>query len=181
MVIVKPQDYKIGFSDQFFFDTNIWILLFGTVADVETKEQKVYSKFLEDLLTKDKPIFITSGVISEFSNVLLRRDYNQWAPKSGFPNPKFKDNYVGSSEYKNSVQSINSLVKNILSLPNVVKIPDDFNAIDTENVLNAFFIVDYNDSYIAELSLMKNFKIVTNDKDFQKLAINMTIITTQLL
>lgn len=181
MVIVKPQDYKIGFSDQFFFDTNIWILLFGTVADVETKEQKVYSKFLEDLLTKDKPIFITSGVISEFSNVLLRRDYNQWAPKSGFPNPKFKDNYVGSSEYKNSVQSINSLVKNILSLPNVVKIPDDFNAIDTENVLNTFFIVDYNDSYIAELSLMKNFKIVTNDKDFQKLAINMTIITTQLL
>ncbi len=181
MVIVKPQDYKIGFTDQFFFDTNIWILLFGTVAYVETKEQKAYSNFLENLLIKDSPIFITSGVISEFSNVLLRRDFNLWAPKSGLASPKFKSDYVGSNEYKSSVKSINLLIKNILSLPNIVKLPDDFNSIEIDSVLSSFLIIDYNDSYINQLSLIKGFKIVTNDKDFQKLNSNITIITTQIL
>lgn len=38
MATINPKELKIGFSDQFFFDTNIWLLLFGTVADFESKD-----------------------------------------------------------------------------------------------------------------------------------------------
>ena len=39
---IKVEEIKIGFSDQFLFDTNIWLLLFGTVADFESKDQRAY-------------------------------------------------------------------------------------------------------------------------------------------
>lgn len=50
MATINIKDFKIGFSDQFFFDTNVWLLLFGSVADFEKKDQMVYSQLLEDLI-----------------------------------------------------------------------------------------------------------------------------------
>lgn len=180
MVIVNPEDYNLVYTDQFFFDTNVWILLFATIADYQTKDQKMYSKFLENLIRKDLPIFITSNILSEFSNVLLRRDFNQWKPKSGLIEPKFKENFVGSPEYVNSVYSINSCIKNIFSIPNIIKVSDDFSALNLDNILKNFLSIDYNDSYIAELCEIKNLKLVTNDNDFKRINPKITIITSQI-
>lgn len=180
MATIKAQDFKIGFTDQFFFDTNIWLLLFGTVADFQNKDQRIYSKLLEDLITKDSPIFIASVVISEFANVLLRRDYDQWVSIEKPLNVKFKKDFVGTKRYEDSVNTITKSIKRILKLPNIQAVPDSFHCINKENILNNFTIVDFNDSYIFELSKMNNYKIVTNDKDFQKLDSKIDIITTQI-
>jgi predicted nucleic acid-binding protein len=180
MATIKVEDLKIGFSDQFFFDTNIWLLLFGTVADFQNKDQKVYSKLLEDLITKDKPIFIASAVISEYANVLLRRDFEQWASVGKIVKAKFKSDFVGTERYQDSVTTITKSINKILKLPNIQPVPDSFHCINTENILNNFKIVDFNDAYFFELSKKNNYKIVTNDKDFQKLGSNIDIITTQI-
>jgi predicted nucleic acid-binding protein len=180
MATIKVEDLNIGFSDQFFFDTNIWLLLFGTVANFQKKDQKVYSKLLEDLITKDKPIFISSTVVSEFANVLLRRDFDQWVSIGKFVNVKFKTDFVGTKTYQDSVDTITKAINKILKLPNIQPVPDSFHCINLQNILSNFKIVDFNDSYIFELSKSNNYKIVTNDKDFQKLGPNIDIITTQI-
>jgi hypothetical protein len=62
MATINIQEYKIGFTDQFFFDTNVWLLLYGTLAGFQAKEQKLYTNFFQDLLQKDTPIFLTAMV-----------------------------------------------------------------------------------------------------------------------
>lgn len=47
------------------------------------------------------------------------------------------------------------------------------------SVLSDFEIVDFNDSYIANLAKINGYKIVTNDRDFQRLG-NVDILTTQI-
>lgn len=180
MATIKLQDFKIGYTDQFFFDTNIWLLLFGTIADFQSKDQKIYSKFLEELIVKDKPIYISSTIVSEYANVLLRRDYEQWMSLKKIINPKFKTDFVGSEPYKNSVEVITKSINKILKLPNIQPISDSFHCINVNNILENFKIVDFNDSYILELSTLNNYKIVTNDKDFQKLNTKIDIITCQI-
>ena len=180
MATINPQELKTGFSDKFFFDTNIWLLLFGTVADFESKNQRTYSKLLEELISKDKPIFVSSIIISEFANVLLRRDFNQWVSTNKLVNQDFKKHFVGTSAYKDSVISITSSISKILKLPNIIKVSDSFHSLKTENILESFKVVDFNDSYIYELAIENKYKVVTNDKDFQKLDSKIDIITTQI-
>jgi predicted nucleic acid-binding protein len=119
-------------------------------------------------------------VISEFSNVLLRKSFKQWSGISQNVGKDFKKDYVGTSDYKSNVETILILIKKILSLPNVVKAPDNLNAIDINNIEQNFQIADFNDSYFIELARLSNYKIVTNDRDFQKMNGNMQIITTQI-
>lgn len=177
MATIKLEDLKIGFNDQFFFDTNVWLLLFGTVADFQKKEQQSYSKLLENLLTRDGNIYITSMIISEFSNVLLRRDFYQWKDINNFHDKDFKKDFVGTVQYKNSVQTISIAIKKILGLPVVEIVGDNFNAISIDKILENFKTIDFNDSYIIELAILNKYRIVTNDGDFKKLNINVDIIT----
>lgn len=179
MATINAKELKIGFSDQFFFDTNIWLLLFGTVADFESKDQRTYSKLLEELISKDKPIFVSSIIISEFANVLLRRDFNQWVSTNKLVHQDFKKHFVGTSTYKDSVISITYSINKILKLPNIIKVSDSFHSLKTDNILESFKVVDFNDSYINELAIENKYKVVTNDKDFQKLDSKIDIITTQ--
>lgn len=180
MATINIKDCKIGFTDQFFFDTNIWLLLYATLADYQAKEQRLYTKFFENLLQQESPIFLTAMVISEFSNVILRRDYNQWVSTNRFVNQDFKRNFVGTKTYEESVNVITVAVNKILKLPNVVLVGDNFNAIDKEAVLNNFKFIDFNDSYYSQLAIMNKYKIVTHDKDFQALNTKIDIITANL-
>jgi predicted nucleic acid-binding protein len=179
MGTIKLKQYEIGYKDQFFFDTNIWLLLYGTVADFQADDQSQYAKFLEKLLTRDLPIYITSMVVSEFANVLLRRDYNQWISTNNLVGMHFKKDFVGTKEYENSVETITISINKIFKLPNISIVGDNFNAIDKSSVLEDFKIVDFNDSYFVQLAILNNYKIVTNDKDFQKMEDNIDVITTQ--
>jgi predicted nucleic acid-binding protein len=130
MATIKVQDLKIGYTDQFFFDTNIWLLLFGTVAGFQNNDQKAYSRLLEDLITRDAPIFISSTIVSEFANVLLRRDFDLWVSVEKGVNVKFKIDFVGTQRYQDSVVTITKLINKILKLPNIQIIPDSFHCIN---------------------------------------------------
>jgi predicted nucleic acid-binding protein len=180
MATINLLDYQIKMSDHFFFDTNVWLLLFGTVANYQRSDQSSYSTFLSTLIQRDKPIVITSMVLSEFANVLLRHDFKQYKTASGSQDLEYKRDFVGTSEYKNSVQTISQLISRILSLPNIIKISDTFHNIDSGAILANFGDVDFNDSYIAQLSALNGYKIVTNDRDFQNITGSVDILTTKV-
>ncbi len=178
MATIDIKTYKIGYTDQFFFDTNVWILLYGNLANYNSKDQKEYSKFFKESLQREIPIFISSMILSEFANVLLRLDFKQWKNKFS-ENKEFKKDFGATQEYKNSVANIKNLLKKILELPNIHLISDFFNGINTSNIFNNFDFVDFNDAYITEL-VGNKYKLVTNDTDFQKLNTTIDIITAKI-
>jgi predicted nucleic acid-binding protein len=47
-------------------------------------------------------------------------------------------------------------------------------------ILESFKLVDFNDSYIAGLSLLNHYKVVTNDADFKLIDAKLNVITTQI-
>lgn len=178
--INRPKDYKYNFNSQFFFDTNVWLLLFAAMGDYSIKDQTSYSCFLDELIRKDNPIFITSMVLSEFSNVILRRNFKQWVDRNNYINKDFKKDYIGSNDYTNSVDTIGASISKILKLPNVHKVGDDFNSIEVSSIITDLSIVDFNDSYIYQLSVKNNYTVVTNDRDFQKLPLKTDIVTEKI-
>lgn len=178
MAKIKINDFKIGFSDQFFFDTNIWLLLFGTVASMNKNDQKEYSALFNEILQKNKPIYITSMIISEFANVMLKRDYKQWIAANKLVHSDYKKDFVGTKDYSDSVDTITILINKILNL--AVVVGDNFNALDRNLIFDNFKTVDFNDSYILELAKINNYKLITNDSDYLKLTTKVDIISTQI-
>lgn len=179
MVTIKPKDLEIKYTDQFLFDTNIWLLLFGTISDYQKKDQVAYSNLLQKLITLDKPIFINSIILSEFANVLLRYEYNQWITNNGHIGYNYKKDFVGTKDYINVVNDVKVLINKILSIPIITKVSDNFNGIDLNNIYTNFGIADFNDAYLTEMALKNNYKIVTNDADFKNVAANINLITTK--
>ncbi len=183
MVTIKPKDISVKFTDTFFFDTNVWILLFGTIADYEKRDQRAYSNLLSTLISRDSAIYINSMVVSEFANVLLRLDFHTWASSidDAISKSNYKRDFVGTQEYKSSVENVKFLINKILSIPIVDKISDGYNSIDNDKVNENFGIADYNDAYLAETARLNGYSIVTNDADFIKMNSDIRVITTKVL
>ncbi len=177
MGLINSKDFTPKSSDSFFFDTNVWLLLFGDVASFQIAEQSKYSKLLESVLDIDSIIFLTSNVVSEFSNVLLKKAFNEWQSKAENIGKKFKADFVGSQIYSEQIEIISSLINTIIKLPCVQRMPDDFNAVQLKRILERFKSIDFNDAYIAEICQTKSLKLVTNDKDFFNLKNEIDIIS----
>ncbi len=179
MEIIKPNNVQIKFSDQFLFDTNIWLLLFGTVSNYQKQDQKVYSELFQKIISKQKPIFLTSVILSEFANVLLRIEFKQWKDSQQQITCNYKEDFVGTKEYKDAVSNVKLLINKILKVPEIILVSDSFNAISTDNVYNNFGEVDFNDAYLTALAQKNIYKIVTNDADFKKVKSNISVITNK--
>lgn len=162
--IVNIKNYTPKSSDVFFFDNNIWMFLFCPIGDYNQKRQKVYSSFLQSIQTSRGTIFISSLVLSEFTNRYLRMDFELWKKTTGDYSADFKKDYVSSSKYSLTVKEIKIQINKIMRF--CEKSSDNFNAINLDNVLNHLSVIDFNDSYYIELAKLDNWKLVTDDKDF---------------
>lgn len=163
--ITASKDYEIRNSDEFFFDTNIWILLYCPIANHKEDVQRKTSKFYERLLNSKAYIVINSLVLSEFSNAYLRIDFNLWRKETQQYSAKFKENYFPSERSKKVRATIASTIKNKI-LKTCESHPDSFNAIDMEQILDYYKYMDFNDSMIAERCLKNKWKLFTDDQDF---------------
>ena len=157
--------YKPSFNEGFFLDNNILVFIYCPIGNYEKAKQKQYSAFLKELKDRNSTIYINSLVLSEFANVFLRIDFRLWKKESGIPKLDYKKDFVGSDRFKDTVKDVKIAIKQILKISE--KTSDDFHAINLENVFNEFGNADFNDSYYIEQARFKNWKIVTDDADFQ--------------
>lgn len=169
--IIDIEEYQIKADDIFFFDNNIWMYLFCPLGKFQSKKQAIYSKFFSYALSRESHIYINSLVLSEFSNRYLRLDfdlYNEEQKKKKFPETfkNFKNDYVGSNRYQETVKEIKVHLKKIIGI--CQKSSDEFNAINIDDVFNLFISIGFNDSYYIHLSKLKNWLIVSDDSDFTK-------------
>jgi hypothetical protein len=162
--IVDITKYSPKSSDIFFFDNNVWMYLFCPLANYNKFRQKHYSSFLQSVNTSKSTIFISSLILSEFSNRYLRMDFEQWKDTQNKYDADFKADYVGTTRYKDTVIEIKRNVNQIMKF--CEKSSDNFNAVGLEHIFNHFVNIDFNDSYYLELAKLSKWKIVTDDSDF---------------
>ena len=175
--IIDIKSYTPKSSDLFFLDNNIWMFLFCPIGNYSKAQQRIYSSFLQSIISAKATIFVNSLILSEFSNSFLRMDFEQWKKNNKLYGANYKKDYIPSLQYKNTVAAITAALNNILSLSE--RKPDDFHMIDIDSICNNFSIIDFNDSYLIEFCKNNSLKLVTDDKDFQKiLNPNMSIITS---
>lgn len=153
-------------SDIFFFDNNVWMYLFCPLGNFNKSKQKYYSSFLQSVTTSRSTIFISSMVLSEFSNRNLRMDFDLWKDETSNHSAEFKRDYVGTNRYKNTVEEIKVSINSIMKCCD--KTSDNFNAIEIGSILVHLSHIDFNDSYYIELAKLDKWKIVTDDNDFSK-------------
>lgn len=164
--IINVRIYEPKTSDVFFFDNNIWMFIFCPLGNYNRKRQKYYSSFLQSIKSTDGCIFISSLILSEFSNRYLRMDFEQWKKEINDLSKEFKKDYIGSDRYTETVDEIKIQTNQILKI--CERTSDNFNAINLTNVYTHLTQIDFNDSYYIELATMNNWKIVTDDQDFVK-------------
>lgn len=162
--VINVKDYEPKSSDIFFFDNNIWMLLFCPLGNFRKESQQAYSAFLRSIQSSRSTIFINSLVLSEFANASLRIDFDQWKGLKGNEKAKYKLDYVGSERYKDTIDTVVSSIMNIMKIAE--KSPDEFNSLNLDKILDGYKLRDFNDNYYLELAASKNWKVVTDDSDY---------------
>ncbi len=162
--ISNISSYTPLFTDIFFFDTNIWMYLFCPLGNYNVKKQRIYSLFYSQLIQRKSTLFVNSLLLSEFSNAYLRLDFELWKKETQNYSAIFKKDFVGSARYGETVTEIKAGIQNILKFSE--KSPDEFNALNIDNITQHLEFIDFNDSYYIELAKIKNWIIVTDDGDF---------------
>lgn len=161
--------YDIKEKEEVFIDTNVLIYLFSPdFVSTNQKQIDEYSQILDILLQKEANIYISSVVMSEFINRILRIDYE----KNKNQYPDFKKDYRNSQDYKSSLNLILKQLKKILKIS--TQIDDNFSQFEIlewyKKDIN--MDLDFNDLIISFIIENYNFKLLTNDKDFEKFGIN---------
>lgn len=175
--IERVKDYKVKSGDLFFFDNNIWMFLFSPISGSNKYQQKVYGQLLKDIQCARATIFINSLIVSEYINRSLRLNYNQWKDhkqKSGNNAVDYKHNYRTSPEFSEAQKGAYSEMADILDI--ALRKPDDFNALNLSDVMNANGM-DFNDAYYANFCKLNRLILVTDDKDLQSTPLDITILT----
>jgi len=170
----QPQE-----NDKYLLDTNVIAFLFNSynvdVAAVRSKFN-TYGDFLDKALKANAEIYISSLNLSEFINMIVRREYNIEARKEENKSVKydFKTHFRQSEAYKEVMEHIKSVIPSILNT--CQKIDDNFSCIDIHGMIKTLEN-DFNDEYFAYLSSQENLKLVTDDGDFKSINLPIDIIT----
>ncbi len=176
MATYKIKDYEVGPSEEFFFDTNVWMLIFAPLAGSKQDRQRKYSSLFRDILLRGATIWINSQVVAEFINANLRLEFKQWKEQKQLPLADFKRDFRSTQEYTSALNYAKSLISDILE--KCQRYPDDFNTIDINAIISSMGTsCDYGDAIIIDLCKRRNYKLVTDDSDMIKVQYTFHVIT----
>jgi hypothetical protein len=173
--IIPYHKYEFKANKTYFFDNNIWIVLFAPFINTDRERQDKASKFINKIQSFNSEINLTSLILSEFSNTYLRVSYELWKKNTMNYSANYKKDYKNTEDYKDNLALVKRNIQTIIRLDFVQKYPDDFNAVNIDNIINNFQI-DFNDAYYLELCRKNNWILVTSDNDFDNIDCNITII-----
>ena len=173
--VTRIKDYKVNPEDRFFFDNNIWMFLFASIANVSRTKQRAYSKFLADVCSAKATVFISSLVLSEYMNSCLRINHKLWEKTEGRSGTNYKKDYRITTDFATALETVKAEINIIMSL--CCKTHDYFDKIEVIDTFHNINTCDFNDAYYVELCKKGNYKLVTDDRDFQSVSDDIEIIT----
>lgn len=167
---------KYDFSEgrQFFFDTNIWLYIYGPISFPDWRSD-VYSRALKEIRASEGSIYINCMIISEFVNAFARIEFKQ---QSEFA--KYKE-FRNSPSFRPVAEDISNNVKKILK--NTLTCDPDLAAVKLPEIMDAFEEgrYDFNDLLFAEVCRAKDLIFVTHDRDFRDLEIEILTANERML
>lgn len=176
MVAIKASTHVVAPRSAYFFDTNVWLLIYGPIASASRKKQDIYSKLLKDILSHDAIVYISSLVVSEYINAVLHIGFRQWKRITSNTNANFKIDYRKTQNYKDTLEEAIREIREILNVCH--KRPDDFHIVDIDSILTSMNQdADYNDAYYINVCESINLKLVSDDADMQSVPSRITLIT----
>ena len=176
MVLTKVSQHIVAPNSAYFFDTNVWLFIYGPVAGTDKRKQAVYSRLLKDIISHKATIFVSSLVLSEYINVVLHIGFKQWKRTSGNINAHFKHDYRVTADYLDRLNEAVLQVKEILKV--CQRRPDDFHIVNIDKILSSMNQnADYNDAYYLHDCETIGMKLVSDDADMQEMQGTITLIT----
>lgn len=178
MKTVRIKDYVVSPSGKYFFDTNVWLFINGPMAGSNQFKQKKYSSLLSDILSRGAGLYVTSMVVSEYINSVLRIGFRTWIneDRANRINSDFKRDYRPTDHYADTLKDAVLQVNDILGFAS--KRPDDFHRLDMADLLQRLDMnCDYNDAYIVKCCEQDNLTLVSDDKDLQNVDSEIKLLT----
>ncbi len=176
MVVTKVSQHVVAPNSVYFFDTNVWLFIFGPVAGTNRRKQDAYSRLLREIISHKATIYVSSLVLTEYINVVLHIGFKQWQRISCNNNANFKFDYRVTADYLDRLNEAVLQVKEILKVSQ--RRPDDFHIVDIDHILSSMNQnADYNDVYYLHDCEKIGMKLVSDDSDMQSLQGAITLIT----
>ncbi len=166
--------YDFPSEKGYFFDTNIWLYIYGPIGWPDQKSA-VYSRVLREIRDSNGTIYINCMIISEFINAFSRIEFKQQTTYS-----RFKE-FRNSLSFRPVAEDIASNVKKILR--NTLTCDPELKVIDLPEIMSFFEQgkYDFNDLVFAEICRDKGLVFVTHDKDFSELGVEILTANEKLL
>lgn len=168
------ETYYFPSENNYFFDTNIWLYIYGPIGWPDQKSD-IYSKALREIRNSNGTIYINCMVISEFINAFSRIEFKQQTTYS-----RFKE-FRNSLSFRPVAEDIASNVKKILR--NTLTCDPELKVIDLPEIMSFFEQgkYDFNDLVFAEICRSRGMVFVTHDKDFSELGVEILTANEKLL
>lgn len=162
--VFQLKDFEPKQSHHIFLDANVLIYAFAPIANYKHNIQRQISNFFEVSMKVNANLYVTSLVLSEIYNLLLKENFDDWKRKpENIGKNNLKKDFRPTEEFKEGVIVINSIIKNILKLAS--PFPDDFHLVKIERINQMCNNADFNDCYFLEIASRKNWMIFTRDRD----------------
>lgn len=170
--ICEISSYTPSKDDTFIFDTNVLIKIFYPALNSNAGS---YVTFYEKILKAKSNLLISSIQLSEFVNRCIRFQFDLYK-NSHNQIQRFKEDYRNTEDYKTSMNAILEIIENDI-FSSFIRINDNFDSLNPDNLLMHSFSYDFNDAIIAEISRFHKAFLVTDDRDYANYLTKINIIT----
>lgn len=176
MATSKIRNYNVCQTNDYFFDTNVWIILFAPIASCKPDKQKQYSSLLQDILSRKAGLAVSSIVLSEYTNRVLRIAFDNWKDATNQPDAQFKRDFRPTQDYLAALRNVKIQIHEILKI--ATRRPDDFHNISIESVISSMSsTMDYNDAVMVWDCRTHGMCLVSDDRDITSAVLPFTVIT----
>lgn len=167
---------KCDFVDRkFFFDTNVWIAVYGNDP---RRTRRSYSDYYASILKSGNVIVVNDYVLGEYFNRACKMEYELFYEDKDFS--KFKARRK-SKEFEDSIQSVRDTCLNILD-------DCEYQQTNSCDVTVSKWIteaatgkIDFNDIALRQCCRENGFIIVTHDADFVGCGLDLVTANPRLL
>ena len=174
MTAINIQNYSFSEQDRLFFDTNIWVFIYGPQSYSDSRRQKIYSGAFQSIITNGGKIYLDILVLTEFINRMTRFYYDLWCEENNM-SLNFKD-FRSMEEFKQITKEI-EIASNMILIDSI-QIESGFAKMNVSSLLKCFTQkqIDFNDLVIENICQENHLKLVTDDRDY--LESNVQILTS---
>jgi len=171
------RSYTFKPGDEILVDANIWLYLFPAPVNAQSPFVSQYSNGFSRMIQDGAKPVLDPLILSEYLNRYCRIE---WAGQYKEIYPDFKL-FRKTSVFREIAAVAAYFARRILTMCLVH--PTPVNTVNINKAIDDFESgdLDFNDSLVADICRQRNFKLLTNDADFQACGIEVLTTNPRLL